>query len=323
MAISAQVFTPYFAAEVPAQTFSILVHDVNTGADYTIPWVYTGGLYYCRGAIFSPVDFGTEFVGVLNNYGTSGAIDAAAFLAAFGTWTWVVTGPNNAIGFSAYVQNTGNQFYFDQVPPYTLSCGIEFLGLQFTMYSTPAGGSGPQRLAAVLFPAATWFPQVRANDLGLLPSPAQVSYSPLTADGSIAVVNMSPSPATLPVWWTLYLDGTIGVHGARMQFYRTSKPAWAAAIGVATGAPYCALDYPGGWWSLAVLGVPFIIGDQAVAAQYVGALRIHAGPECPEGMDPIRGLRAPTVSITGAAGGRRDLRLAFLYSGGIFGGSPY
>jgi hypothetical protein len=40
-------------------------------------------------------------------------------------------------------------------------------------------------------------------------------------------------------------------------------------------------------------------------------------------MDPIRGLRAPTVSITGAAGGRRDLRLAFLYSGDLFGGGIY
>ena len=319
MAISAQVFTPYFAAEVPAQTFSITIRDVPNAVNYTIPWVYTGGLYYCRGAIFSPVDFGAEFVGVLNAYGTSIAIDAAAFLAAFGTWTWVVTGPNNAIGFSAYLQASGNRFYF---PASGVGFdGIEYLGLEHDMASVDV--SGNERLFSVYFPAATWFPQVRANDLGLLPSPAQVSYSPLTADGSIAVVNMSPSPATLPVWWTLYLDGTIGVHGARMQYYRTAKPAWAAAIGVATGAPYCALDYPGGWWSLAVLGVPFIIGDQAVAAQYVGALRIHAGPECPEGMDPIRGLRAPTVSITGAAGGRRDLRLAFLYSGGLFGGSPY
>jgi hypothetical protein len=315
MAISAQVFTPYFAAEVPAQTFVISIHDVTSPANFNFSWVYGGGLYYVRGG--GSDDFGTGYAAALNAYAATGP--GAAFGAAFGTWTWVVTAANNAKGFTAYLQASGNRFYFNS-SGFGID-GIQFLGLEWDLASVD--DSGDERLFSVYFPAATWFPQVRANDLGLLPSPAQVSYSPLTADGSIAVVNMSPSPATLPVWWTLYLDGTIGVHGARMQYYRTSKPAWAASIGVATGAPYCALDYPGGWWSLAVLGVPFIIGDQAVAAQYVGALRIHAGPECPEGMDPIRGLRAPTVSITGAAGGRRDLRLAFLYSGGLFGGSPY
>ena len=315
MAISAQVFTPYFAAEVPAQTFVISIHDVTSPANFNFSWVYGGGLYYVRGG--GSDDFGTGYAAALNAYAATGP--GAAFGAAFGTWTWVVTAANNAKGLTAYLQASGNRFYFNS-SGFGID-GIQFLGLEWDLASVD--DSGDERLFSVYFPAATWFPQVRANDLGLLPSPAQVSYSPLTADGSIAVVNMSPSPATLPVWWTLYLDGTIGVHGARMQYYRTAKPAWAAAIGVATGAYYCALDYPGGWWSLAVLGVPFIIGDQAVAAQYVGALRIHAGPECPEGMDPIRGLRAPTVSITGAAGGRRDLRLAFLYSGGLFGGSPY
>jgi len=315
MAISAQVFTPYFAAEVPAQTFTISIHDQTAGGNYSFNLVYSGGGYYVRGG--GSADFGTAYAAALNAYAATGP--GAAFLAAFGTWSWTVTAANNAKGFTAYLQATGHKFYFNS-SGFGLD-GIEFLGLEWNLQSSTV--SGVQRLTSLNFPAATWFPQVRANDLGLLPSPAQVSYSPLTADGSIAVVNMSPSPATLPVWWTLYLDGTIGVHGARMQRYRTAKPAWAAAIGVATGAPYCALDYPGGWWSLAVLGVPFIVGDQAVSGEYVGALRIHAGPECPEGMDPIRGLRAPTVSITGAAGGRRDLRLAFLYSGDLFGGGIY
>lgn len=318
MPISAQVFFPYFAAEVPAQTFQIYIRDVFAGVNYDLTWAYSGGRYYCRGG-GSTVDFGTAYADALNAYGLT--IPGAAFGAAFGTWSWVVTGAVNSIGFNGYLQNTGHRFYFRSVG-FGLD-GIEFLGLDWDRASSPAGGVGPQRLASVNFPAATWFPQVRANDLGLLPSPAQVSYSPLTADGSIAVVAMSPSPATLPEWWTIYLDGTIGVHGARMQRYRTAKPEWAAAIGVAQYAAYCALDYPGGWWSLAVLGTPFIIGNQSASAQYVGALRIHAGPECPEGMDPIRGLRAPTVSVTGAAGGRRDLRLAFLYSGGVAGGGVY
>lgn len=310
MAISAQVFTPYFAAEVPAQTFNFTIFDNSTSTPYAKSWVYTGGLYYCRGGgIFA--DFGAAFAARLNTI----AAGDAAFLAAFGSWSWSAI-PLNAYGLQGKLKCTINPFAF-----LTGADLCKYLGLEVGPSSVPV--SGDEVLEASQFPAATWFPQVRANDLGLLPSPAQVSYSALTADGSIAVVNMSPSPANLPVWWTLYLDGTIGVHGARMQRYRTAKPAWAASIGVATGAPYCALDYPGGWWSLAVLGVPFIIGDQAVSAEYVGALRIHAGPECPEGMDPIRGLRAPTVSITGAAGGKRDLRLAFLYTGGLFGGGPY
>lgn len=318
MAISAQVFTPYFAAEVPAQTFAISIHDVTAGGDFSFTWAYSGGSFYCRGGSAS-VDFGAAYAAALNAYAATGP--GATFLTRFGTWSWVVTGAVNSIGFAGYLQATGNRFYFNAPAIGAPSDGIEFLGLDWNLSSVDV--SGNERLGSVYFPAATWFPQVRANDLGLLPSPAQVSYSPLTADGSIAVVAMSPSPAALPEWWTLYLDGTIGVHGARMQRYRTAKPAWAASIGVATAAPYCALDYPGGWWSLAVLGVPFIIGDQAVSGQYVGKLRIHAGPECPEGMDPIRGLRAPTVSITGAAGGKRDLRLAFLYSGDLAGGSPY
>lgn len=319
MAISAQVFTPYFAAEVPAQNFSFTIRDVTNSLNYPVTWNYTGGFYYCRGGgIFA--DFGTAFAAALNAYAATGP--GAAFLAAFGTWSWTVTGASNSIGFSAYLRSTINEFEFIAGADLVKYLGIELLVNAVVFPPPPASPTG-WALYASQFPAATWFPQVRANDLGLLPSPAQVSYSALTADGSIAVVNMSPSPANLPVWWTLYLDGTIGVHGARMQRYRTAKPAWAASIGVATGAPYCALDYPGGWWSLAVLGVSFIVGDQAVSAEYVGALRIHAGPECPEGMDPIRGLRAPTVSITGAAGGRRDLRLAFLYTGGLFGGGPY
>lgn len=316
MAISAQVFTPYFAAEVPAQTFNFTIRNVSTATNYPVTWNYTGGRYYLRGGGILP-DFGTAFAAALNTYAAT--IPGAAFLASFGTWSWTVTGASNSIGFSAYLKCTLDEFEF-----IAGSDLVKYLGIELFVNSValPAP-STDWALYASRFPAATWFPQVRANDLGLLPSPAQVSYSPLTADGSIAVVNMSPSPASLPEWWTLYLDGTIGVHGARMQRYRTAKAAWAAAIGVATGAPYCALDYPGGWWSLAVLGVPFIVGDQAVSGQFVGALRIHAGPECPEGMDPIRGLRAPTVSVTGAAGGRRDLRLAFLYSGGLTGGSPY
>lgn len=310
MAISAQVFTPYFAAEVPAQTFNFTIVDLNTSATYSKSWVYAGGLYYCRGGgIFA--DFGAAFAARLNTIAAGDAL----FLLAFGTWSWSAI-PLNAIGFRGRLKSTIHAFEFS-----VGSDLLKYLGLETGVNSIPV--TGGEAIEASQFPAATWFPQVRANDLGLLPSPAQVSYSALTADGSIAIVNMSPSPANLPVWWTLYLDGTIGVHGARMQRYRTAKPAWAASIGVATGAAYCALDYPGGWWSLAVLGVPFIIGDQAVTAEYVGALRIHAGPECPEGMDPIRGLRAPTVSITGAAGGRRDLRLAFLYTGGLFGGGPY
>ena len=310
MAISAQVFTPYFAAEVPAQTFNFTILDNSTSTPYAKSWVYTGGLYYCRGGVVS-ADFGAAFAARLNTI----ASGDGAFLAAFGTWSWSAA-PLNAIGLQGKLKSTVHAFGFTAG-----SDLLKYLGLETGVNSIPV--TGGEAIEASQFPAATWFPQVRANDLGLLPSPAQVSYSPLTADGSIAVVNMSPSPANLPVWWTLYLDGTIGVHGARMQRYRTAKPAWAASIGVATDAPYCPLDYPGGWWSLAVLGVPFIVGDQAVSAQYVGALRIHAGPECPEGMDPIRGLRAPTVSITGAAGGKRDLRLAFLYTGGLFGGGPY
>lgn len=313
MPISAQVFVPYFAAEIPAETFSFSIRNITTGTIYPITWAYTGALYYCRGG--GPVDFGTAFAARLNAY----AAGDPAFLAAFGTWSWTVTAANNATGFLAYLKCTNDEFRF------TAGASIvKFLGLELNVNAVPHPNPPTGwALYSSQFPAATWFPQVRANDLGLLPSPAQVSYSPLTADGSIAVVNMSPSPATLPEWWTLYLDGTIGVHGARMQRYRTAKAAWAASIGVATGAPYCALDYPGGWWSYAVQGVPFLVGDQAVSAEYVGKLRIHAGPECPEGMDPIRGLRAPTVSITGAAGGKRDLRLAFLYSGGLFGGGAY
>jgi hypothetical protein len=215
-----------------------------------------------------------------------------------------------SIGFVSFLRSTGGTTFmlvYGSADDFDWS----WLGLPIGITSSASGIY--RRVASTIYPAGTWLPKIRCNDYGMLPSPAQVSYSPMTANGSISVVDMSGDPSTLPKWWVVHLDGTLGVHGARMQRYRTAKPAWAAAIGVATDAAFVPLDYPGGWWSLAVRGTRFIAGDEAVDDQWIGTLRIHASSECPEGMDPIRGLRAPTVSPTRATGGRRDLKLAFLY----------
>jgi hypothetical protein len=314
MAISAQVFVPYFSSAYPsALTTTLRVFAPSLSQSYAIPVdLTTTDLFFIRNGVGSN-SLAKKVVDTLNNTAAPGF--PAGFAAVFGTWSFTTTSAVSAIGFAS-------QIGCSLPTNFRLTFGIagdfdwRWLGLPLAVTSITPTASPPARiLSATTFPAGTWFPQVRANDLGMLPSPAQVSFSSMTADGSVAVVDMSGDPTLLPQWWTLYLDGTLGVHGARMQRYRTAKPAWAAAIGVATDAPFCALDYPGGWWSYAVRGTPFVVGDQAVDDQTVGPLRIHASGECPEGMDPIRGLRAPTVTRTAATGGRRDLKLAFLYGG--------
>lgn len=307
--ISAQVFVPYFAAEYPAGTYVLRVRDNVTLAGYDVPVTVAAGTYHVRG-LASFNGLGYTLAQALAAYATA---YPATFGAAFGTWAYVTTGSVASTGLAGYLQASKVSCHQFELIGYASTFDVTWLGLAFDTPSTSTGSGSAQRLAFSSFPAGTWFPQVRANDLGMLPSPAQVSYSAMTANGSTAVVDMSGDPSLLPKWWVLYLDGTLGVHGARMQRYRCSKPSWAASIGVATDAPYCPLDYPGGWWSLCVRGTTFAVVDQSVDGQYVAPLRIHAGAECPEGMDPIRGLRSPTVNKVTNAAGRRDLRLAFLY----------
>lgn len=302
MAITAQVFVPYFASAYP-RGYTTNVLKVQSSAPvvtYPVPITLPStDLFFIRNGVGSD-SLAKKIVDTLNT------TTLAGFAAAFGTWTFTTTSAVSSTGFASSLSNslgTNFKLVFSSAPDFDW----RWLGL-------PLGaGSTLGARTATTFPAGSWFPQVRANDLGMLPSPAQVSYSAMTADGSVSVVDMSGDPTLLPQWWTLYLDGTLGVHGARMQRYRTAKPSWAAAIGVATDAPFCALDYPEGWWSYAVRGTPFVVGDQAVNDEVVGPLRIHASGECPEGMDPLRGLRSPTITRTAATGGRRDLKLAFLY----------
>jgi hypothetical protein len=312
MAISAQVFVPYFASAYPSElTTTLRLFAPASSTGYAIDVDLTANdMFLIRNGVGSD-SLAKKVVDTLNNNTAPGF--PAGFAAAFGTWSFTTTSAVVATGLASRIEcsiSTTFQLIFGVATDFDW----RWLGLPLSTSST-LPGIGNMRLAATTFPAGTWFPQVRANDLGMLPSPAQVSYSAMTADGSIAVVDMSGDPTLLPQWWSLYLDGTLGVHGARMQRYRTAKPAWAAAIGVATDAPFCALDYPSGWWSYAVRGTPFVVGDQAVDDETVGPLRIHASGECPEGMDPIRGLRSPTLTRTAATGGRRDLKLACLYEG--------
>jgi hypothetical protein len=312
MAISAQVFVPYFASAYPNAVTTLRIQAAPAGAGYAVPVTWPANdLFFIRNGAGSDA-LAKFIVDTLNNTTAPGF--PAGFAAAFGTWSYTTTSAVTATGFNGNLSCSSATNF---ILLFSTSADFDWrwLGLPLNTASTIPPLTGDPTLVTTTFPAGSWFPQVRANDLGMLPSPAQVSYSSMTADGSVAVVDMSGDPTSLPKWWTLYLDGKLGVHGARMQRYRTAKAAWAAAIGVATDAPYCPLDYPGGWWSYAVRGTRFVIGDQAVNDEVVGPLRIHASGECPEGMDPIRGLRSPTITRTSATGGRRDLHLAFLYEG--------
>ena len=301
MPISAQVFVPYFACEYPPGTYTMRL---SGGGGWGIPLTMPADSYFVRNG--STNSIAAEVVAALNFYATTDP----TFLSAFGTWSFVTTSANDQFGFGSSLRSTGGTIWFLD---YTSTADFDWSWLGLPIGVSSSTVLLTQRLASTIYPAGTWLPKIRCNDYGMLPSPAQVSYSPMTADGSISVVDMSGDPSTLPKWWVVHLDGTLGVHGARMQRYRTAKPAWAAAIGVATDAAFVPLDYPGGWWSLAVRGTRFIVGNEAVDDQFVATLRIHASSECPEGMDPIRGLRAPTVTPTRATGGRRDLKLAFLF----------
>lgn len=295
MPISAQVFRPYFACQYPRGTYTIRLF--SSGAYTKTVNLDTTPAYYRKNAASSD-NLWKAIVDALN----------VPPLLPFGTFSYSSFVVSSSVGFfgSLSASNTSPQFTLDYSGPGDFDW--RWLGLQIGATSSALTGS----IVSSTYPRGTWFPYIYANDLGYLPSMAQVSYSAMTADGSTTTVDMSGDPTSMPFWWTMYLDGTIGVHGARMQRYRTAKPAWASAIGVATDAPYVPLDYPGGWWSYAVRGQPFLVGDMDANASDIYPLRIHAGPECPEGMDPIRGLRSPTVTPSGATAGRRNIRLAFL-----------
>ena len=297
MAISAQVFVPYFACEYPPGTYDMRI---SGGGSWSVPVTIPADSYFIRNG--STNSLADVVVTALNAVG-------GGFAAAFGTWSFTTAAATDAAGFASRLRSGGTNWMLD----YSSSADFDWSWLGLPIGITSSVLTPYRLVASTIYPAGTWLPKIRCNDYGMLPSPAQVSYSPMTADGSISVVDMSGDPASLPKWWVVHLDGTLGVHGARMQRYRTAKAAWASAIGVATDAPFVPLDYPGGWWSYAVRGTRFIVGDESADDQFVGALRIHASSECPESMDPIRGLRAPTVTPTRATGGRRDLKLAFLY----------
>jgi hypothetical protein len=313
MSITAQVFIPYFACEYPPGSYYLRITDSTGATPYDIPISISGECFFIRGGSSATASLAKRVVDAINAYRI--LVGNTTFNTNYGAWTYVTDSASNATGLASSLRSSGGSSWKLTAVAAANDFDWAWLGLPTNVVSTTPFGESYKRVATTFNPAGTWFPKVRANDYGMLPSPAQVSYSAMTADGSVSVVNMSGDPALLPKWWTLYLDGSIGVHGGRMQRYRTAKPAWAAAVGVATDAPYVPLDYPGGWWSYAVRGTRFAVVDESVNDDAVYPLRIHSGPECPENMDPIRGLRSPAVVPTKMTGGRRDVKLAFLYEG--------
>ena len=314
MSITAQVFIPYFAAEYPVFGTSYLRISNPAGTvGYAIPISISGECFFIKNGTSATASLKTRVVDAINAYRI--VIGNETFNTNYGTWSFVTESASMAVGLLSSLRSSGGQSWKLVAVSAADDFDWAWLGLPTNVTSSIPAFQSYQRVASTFNPAGTWFPKVRANDYGMLPSPAQVSYSAMTADGSVSVVNMSGDPALLPKWWTLHLDGSIGVHGGRMQRYRTAKTAWAQAVGVATDAPYVPLDYPGGWWSYAVRGTRFAVVDESANDEAVYPLRIHAGPECPENMDPIRGLRSPAVTPTRMTGGRRDVKLAFLYEG--------
>jgi hypothetical protein len=296
MPISAQVFRPFFAARYPSGTYTIRLLNGSTPIDTTVNLTNPHYLTKQSTASYSLP------------YRISLALNAnVAVTSVFGTIGIDVSSVSNATGFIMKMTQT------IAGTPSTLSSPAGFFDWSWLGFPTGVPSIFGEHYSSTNA-RGTWFPFVLANDLGQLPSPAQVSFSAMTANGSVAVIDMSGDPTSMPKWWTMQLDGTVGVHGARMQRYRTAKAAWASSIGVATDAPYVPLDYPGGWWSYAIRGTQFLVGDMDANASDVQGLRIHSGPECPEGMDPFKGLRSPVVSMAGPAQGRRNIRLAFLTS---------
>lgn len=300
--ITALAFRPYFAAELTAGTYTLRV--VTAGPTNTDVSIVVGA-----GLVWNRSDSDTA--------SSIGAVVAAAInaSAAPGTWSWGTVTPSTSVGVTAFLRSTV-PFTIDYAATPGTKFDLTWLGITNANHTAVAAISGLYHVASTTPPARTWFPKVLANDLGRLPTPIQVTHTPLTSDGSRCSVVMSPVTSPPVQWHSIVLDGGPGVFGGRLQTYRAAQSAWATAGGFSAGAPFVALDDDGGWWAYAARGTRFVMGDEAAADEFVGWLSFSTAPENPEAgaIAAAAGLRPPFVVVSGAAQGRRNIRAAFLVS---------
>jgi len=306
MSITAASFRPYFAAELTAGTYHLRVGTPGVPASYVDVSIVVGAGVFWMNDIGGPEDIANRLVI---------ALDAQAPLG--GLWRYESLGVSDQTGCAGRFTHTDVEVEFDYTGSSTADDGkfpLVWVGLPNTDHSFSATAAPADwELVITQPPARTWFPKVLLNDYGRLPTPVQVTHSPITSDGSRATVVMTPIGEATPEWHVMDLDGSAGVYGGRMQRYRADKAAWATPGGWTAGTPYIALDDPGGWWAYAVRGTRFLIGDES-NQEVMGPFRVSTAPENPEGSASaaFAGLRAPAVTRSGVAGGRRNIRLAFL-----------
>lgn len=302
---------PYFAARVPSYAAEFSVEDVN---GVQTPFTFT----------FTTSDDKANRTWWAKSHARSLthlfrlAIAAAATTAGWPD-TWSEVYATDAAGFPTFdLRSSTTRFRIESDSAadvrIILALGWAFSSGSFCTSSSRGGGG--YGFLGTLPPAYTWTPAGRMNDFGRIPTRVQVGFSPQSADGSALAIQMQSGAgysATRPSWQRLRINEGVGVLGARMQTYRALSSYWYQAAGFpdATTAVFGALDNPVGWWSRAVFGVPFIVGD-VDSTDIIGELEHADTDDNPGDVSGFAGLTGPNVeTIPDAGGGRRVVDMTF------------
>lgn len=306
-------FYPYFAARVPSFDAEFTVEDVaGVQPTFTVPFITsddnTNRTWWAKSHAKSIT---TRF---------KNAVAAAAVTAGWpDVWT-AEYGTETAGQFPTFTLKATTTRFRIESSSFDDVGIIAALGWRFSSGSlcTSSAVTGGYAYAGTDPAAYTWTPAGRINDFGRVPTRVQVAYSPQAADGSGIAIRMQAGAgisATRPSWQRFRVNESVGVLGARMQAYRAAMQYWYEAAGFAnaTAAVRGSLDNSLGWWSRAVFGVPFIIGD--IDSTDIDGEYEHADTEDnPSDMSGFAALGSPNVEmVPDAGGGRRILDLTFRY----------
>lgn len=304
---------PYFAARVPGFEAEFAVEDV---AGVRTPFTFT----------FTTADDKTNRTWWAKSHTRSlthkfkVAIAAAAATAGWpDTWSEEY-GTATDGAFPTFTLKASATRFRIEADTFADAGIIRALGWTFTSGSlcTSSAVSGGYAFAGTNPPTYVWTPAGRMNDFGVVPTRVQVAFSPQSADGSAIAVQMQLGAGystTRPAWFRIRVNEGVGVLGARMQTYRALQTYWYEAAGYtnAIEAALGALDSSVGWWSRAVFGVPFIIGDMD-STSIIGEFEHADTEDNPADVSGFAALSGPNVEmVPDAGGGRRILDMTFRY----------
>lgn len=307
---------PYFASRVPASAASFLVEDMNgvrASFTFSVTVLSTDARWFGK----------THANSITTRFRT--AIAAAAATAGWPD-TWTVSYDTANAGYPrCTLKASATQFSIELDSAddirVAFACGFVPLPIGSGTLIESSAVSGGYAFTGTVPPYYTWTPAGLLNDFGRTPPAAQVGFSPQSANGSSVAVQMQLGTryGLVPYWHTMTVNEAQGVVGGLMQTYRAVSTYWWQAAGYSSveEAIFGALDRASGWWSLAVFGTPFVVGDTG-STDLLGEYEFSDGPECPIAMSGFRTLSEPNVVILPGVGqGRRVLSLCFRWVGGV------